>query len=205
MEASQTIDADSLLFTLNKSPMREEYESLERGETTAEEFDPLFTHFYNKQHQRKEKVIPIISSVIEGIHDKTILPEMATLLKDLRIVGIKTALLTNNCYVDRARLSPTIPKNIENHFDVVVESCRVGMRKPEYAIYRHVCNQLKVKPKECLLLDDLATNIKAARTIGITTIKTTPSLKDETDYIRQKLAAFFNIPSYARELPVKSA
>ncbi|VDN29883.1 unnamed protein product [Cylicostephanus goldi] len=198
METSRTFDAGSLTSTLFKSPIKEQFEALERGETTAEDFDPLFTHFFNKQHKRAENFIPIISSVIDGISDKKILPEMASLLRDLRSVGIKTALLTNNFYADRARLSPTIPKGIENYFDVVVESCRAGMRKPEYAIYTHVCNLLKVKPEECALLDDLGANLKAAKAMGIFTIKVTSPLR-ATEDVRNMLSDLFEYPSNTRD------
>ncbi|CAJ0589355.1 unnamed protein product [Cylicocyclus nassatus] len=198
METNRTFDGGSLVSTLFKSPIKEHFEALERGETTAEDFDPLFTHFFNKQHNRTENLIPIISSVINGIHNKKILPEMASLLRDLRSVGIKTALLTNNFYADRARLSPTIPRGIEKYFDVVVESCRTGMRKPEYAVYNHVCNLLKVKPEECVLLDDLGANVKAARAIGIFTIKVTSPLQ-ATEEVRSKLADLFEFPPNTRD------
>ena len=56
-------------------------------------------------------------------------------------------------------------------FDVVVESSRAGVRKPDPAIYRMICDELGVEPGEAVFLDDLGINLKPARAMGMTTIK----------------------------------
>ena len=57
------------------------------------------------------------------------------------------------------------------HFDVIVESSRTGLRKPDPAIYELVCRELGVEPPEAVFLDDLGINLKPARAMGMTTIK----------------------------------
>ncbi|HEX8803611.1 MAG TPA: HAD-IA family hydrolase, partial [Acidimicrobiales bacterium] len=57
------------------------------------------------------------------------------------------------------------------HFDVVIESSRAGIRKPDPAIYTLVCDELGVEPHEAVFLDDLGVNLKPARAMGMTTIK----------------------------------
>jgi putative hydrolase of the HAD superfamily len=52
-----------------------------------------------------------------------------------------------------------------------VESSRVGLRKPDPAIYRLVCDELEIEPHEAVFLDDLGVNLKPARALGMTTIK----------------------------------
>ena len=47
-------------------------------------------------------------------------------------------------------------------FDVVVESSKVGVRKPEPRFYELACEQLGVEPAECVFLDDLGVNLKPA-------------------------------------------
>jgi putative hydrolase of the HAD superfamily len=54
---------------------------------------------------------------------------------------------------------------------VIVESSRVGLRKPDPAIYQLVCDELEVEPHEAVFLDDLGVNLKPARALGMTTIK----------------------------------
>jgi putative hydrolase of the HAD superfamily len=56
-------------------------------------------------------------------------------------------------------------------FDVVVESSKVGVRKPEPRFYEIACELLGVQPAECVFLDDLGINLKPAAAMGMTTIK----------------------------------
>ncbi|KHJ89500.1 HAD hydrolase, family IA, variant 3, partial [Oesophagostomum dentatum] len=190
LEASLGLEKDSLFSTITKPPVFEHYEAVERGETTAEDFDPLFTEFYNKQHGRTGEILPLVTSIVKALYTIEIIPEMATLVKDLRAAGCKVGLLTNNFFADRARRAPTLPKDIEKYFDVVVESCRAGMRKPEPRVYSHICGQLKVKPEECIFLDDMGINLKPARAMGITTIKVNSPTK-AAEEVREILKDLF--------------
>jgi putative hydrolase of the HAD superfamily len=56
-------------------------------------------------------------------------------------------------------------------FDVVVESFVVGLRKPDPEIYRLTLRKLGVPAAATVFLDDLGVNLKAARELGIKTIK----------------------------------
>ena len=56
-------------------------------------------------------------------------------------------------------------------FDHVVESSKVGVRKPEPAFYELACTIAGVEPAECVFLDDLGINLKPAKAMGMTTIK----------------------------------
>jgi putative hydrolase of the HAD superfamily len=56
-------------------------------------------------------------------------------------------------------------------FDHVIESARIGLRKPDPRIYRMMVEALGVDPKRCIYLDDLGVNLKPARELGMTTIK----------------------------------
>ncbi len=58
-------------------------------------------------------------------------------------------------------------------FHVVVESSKIGVRKPDPRIYRTACAELGVEPGEVVYLDDLGINLKPARAMGMTTIKVT--------------------------------
>ena len=56
-------------------------------------------------------------------------------------------------------------------FDVVIESSKLGIRKPEPRFYELACEALEVDPSDCVFLDDLGINLKPARAMGMTTIK----------------------------------
>ena len=60
-------------------------------------------------------------------------------------------------------------------FDLIVESSKIGHRKPERRFYEIACEQLGVEPAQCVFLDDLGVNLKPARDMGMTTIKVTAS------------------------------
>ena len=56
-------------------------------------------------------------------------------------------------------------------FDAIVESSKVGVRKPEPRFYEIACDMLTVSPTECVFLDDLGINLKPAAAMGMRTIK----------------------------------
>lgn len=102
-----------------------------------------------------------------------IIPEMVDALAQVHTT-LATALLTNN-------LAPMDPDGVAArallaHFDVVVESAVVGLRKPDPRFYLLACERLGVAPDECVFLDDLGVNCKAARALGMHTIKVSEPL-----------------------------
>lgn len=52
-------------------------------------------------------------------------------------------------------------------FEGVYLSHETGMRKPDQEFYLKLINDHKLKAEECLFIDDLAVNIKAAQELGI--------------------------------------
>jgi putative hydrolase of the HAD superfamily len=56
-------------------------------------------------------------------------------------------------------------------FNHVLESSKIGIRKPDPRIYALMCEALDVDPAACVYLDDLGINLKPARQMGMTTIK----------------------------------
>jgi len=58
-------------------------------------------------------------------------------------------------------------------FDLVLESSKEGIRKPNPAFYLRACERLRIKPNQAVFLDDLGINLKPAKELGMTTIKVT--------------------------------
>ena len=56
-------------------------------------------------------------------------------------------------------------------FEVVIESSKVGIRKPDPEIYKLACQKLGVDPKDAVYLDDLGINCKPAHQLGMKAIK----------------------------------
>jgi putative hydrolase of the HAD superfamily len=57
--------------------------------------------------------------------------------------------------------------------DVVIESSKAGVRKPDPAFYKLACERLEIEPHDAVFLDDIGANLKTARAMGMTTIKVT--------------------------------
>ncbi|KAG9470907.1 hypothetical protein GDO78_016370 [Eleutherodactylus coqui] len=110
----------------------------------------------------------------------------------LRNHGFKTCVLTNNWVDDSPNRHHTaeIFSFLNHHFDLVIESCRIGMRKPETRIYEYALKMLKAEPQETIFLDDLGANLKPARNMGISTVlvkDTEKALKELQDLSGVKL------------------
>lgn len=83
---------------------------------------------------------------------------------------LRTGLLTNN-FVAPDDVGAPLYEAVLDHFDVVVESSKVGHRKPDPRFYEMACDELGIQPEEAVFLDDLGVNLKPARAMGMQTIK----------------------------------
>jgi putative hydrolase of the HAD superfamily len=91
-------------------------------------------------------------------------PVMLAAVKKIRERGLRAAALTNNWPGDGTQ-------SLRAHFDLFVESSELGLRKPDPRIYRHACRCLGIEARQAVFLDDIGSNLKAARALGMTTIK----------------------------------
>lgn len=66
-------------------------------------------------------------------------------------------------------------------FHHVLESSKIGIRKPDPRIYALMCEALDVEPSGCIYLDDLGVNLKPAAAMGMRTIKVTSESQLLTD------------------------
>jgi putative hydrolase of the HAD superfamily len=108
-------------------------------------------------------------------------PQMLRAIARLRQHGLRVAALTNNW---ASETPPADAHPLSEHFDVVVESRAVGMRKPDPRIYRLACDRLGVEPAQAAFLDDIGANLKSARALGMRTIKV-----DDPDQALRELEA----------------
>jgi putative hydrolase of the HAD superfamily len=83
---------------------------------------------------------------------------------------LRTGLITNNI-VSMSEGPVNMMTWVDGLFDVVIESSKTGIRKPDPRIYEMACEGLGVEPDEIVFLDDLGINLKPARAMGMTTVK----------------------------------
>ncbi|MGQ0805721.1 MAG: HAD-IA family hydrolase [Actinomycetota bacterium] len=138
---------------------------LERGELSVPEFCTEFEAECARAGHTIDATA-VMNAVGEGFAPR---PEMVAAITAIRAHGLKTGALTNNWVPDEPREGKI--NDLTGVFDVIVESAIEGVRKPDPRIYELACERLGVRPDESVFLDDLGVNLKAARALGMTTIK----------------------------------
>ncbi|MFV0309694.1 MAG: HAD-IA family hydrolase [Desertimonas sp.] len=142
---------------------------LERAEISHEEFDDAFAA------ESKARGHEIPGADILALLSGEVRPEMVRALDAVKAAGYQTACLTNNIVSrdEGAQAADARPEvaAVMARFDVVVESSKVGVRKPEPSFYETACELLGVQPGDCVFLDDLGVNLKPAAAMGMRTIK----------------------------------
>jgi putative hydrolase of the HAD superfamily len=138
---------------------------LERGEISEVEF--------------RDRIEPHLESGFDLTRLRTlyfdrIVPNrpMIEFVRDVRRRGTRTALLTNNVREWEPLWRSKLPE-IDELFEVVVDSAFVGLRKPDPAIYELTLERLGdgVRPADCVFVDDLDVNCEAARALGMTAVR----------------------------------
>jgi putative hydrolase of the HAD superfamily len=166
-ESERGLPADIIRRTNAANHWENAWAKFERAEVDLETFDQLFAaeSLVLGAEVRGKDVLPLLSGDLR--------PEMVEALGRVKS-RFKTGCITNN-----------LPANaIGSHggrslyiaevmalFDHVIESARIGLRKPDPRIYAMMTEALGVDPQACVYLDDLGVNLKPAREMGMITIK----------------------------------
>ena len=140
---------------------------LERNEVSPRDFDALFLA------ESTALGHPVPGADVLKLLAGEIRPAMVQALDTVKAAGYAMACLTNNVVGGdgatperRAAVAAVMAR-----FDAVIESSKVGCRKPETRFYEIACETLHVSPHECVFLDDLGVNLKPAAAMGMHTIK----------------------------------
>jgi len=80
----------------------------------------------------------------------------------------KIFLLTNNTVALNHLLKEKF--KIKNFFDLVFNSAKIGLAKPDSKLFEYLLEKIGASSKECLFVDDNPKNIKSARNIGFLAI-----------------------------------
>lgn len=145
---------------------------LERSDVSLDQFAALF-------EGEAREILGSDGSKISGHRVIELLageirPQMVEALHRCRKAGFPIACLTNNISGKKAEGDDERQRRVTEVmtiFDHVVESSKIGARKPEPAAYLATCEVLGVEPTACVFLDDLGINLKPARALGMATIK----------------------------------
>ena len=139
---------------------------LERGELRVEEWIPEFERDCAEAGQRMSA-----ARMMEEIRKETApRPRMLAAIRAIRARGLRLGALTNNWVAEEPSAS-RLGLELRVLFDAFIESAVVGLRKPDPRIYSLVCGELGIAPGESIFLDDIGSNLKTARALGMHTIK----------------------------------
>ncbi|BBO01353.1 MULTISPECIES: HAD-IA family hydrolase [Bradyrhizobium] len=170
-ETERGLPVDIIRRTNAANHLENAWAKFERAEVDIDTFDELFAteSLALGAEVRGRDVLPLLQGDLR--------PEMVEALKRIK-AQFKTGCITNNLPANAIGSMTGRSLYIAEVmvlFDHVIESAKIGLRKPDPRIYRLMVETLKVDPNNCVYLDDLGVNLKPAREMGMTTIKVTSS------------------------------
>lgn len=169
-EEAANLPVDFIRKINSTNPKTNAWAQLESSQISVEEFDLKFAR------EARDLGHDVSGSQVLALLSGDLRPEMVTALKIIKS-SRKIGCITNNV---KSGQGPSMARDpdkaaqmneVMDLFDVVIESSKVGIRKPDPEIYKLACREMKIEPDEALFLDDLGINLKPARALGMSTIK----------------------------------
>ena len=133
--------------------------ALERGEMALPEFEVLLRDLLAEAGHEVPEGVGLLEGLFEAMRPAGGLWQLAA---RVRAQGVRTGLLSNSWGFDVYPFD-----QLEVHFDDLVLSGEVGLRKPDPAIYRLAAQRLGVRPDDCVFVDDLERNVEVASELGM--------------------------------------
>jgi len=134
---------------------------LERGEITMADY------WTDLQARAQVAGVELDVSKLTGFYGRLEIHDgVVERVRALRAEGYRTGLVTNNVREAGDQWRSRLP--LDELFEVVVDSCEVGMRKPNPRIYLHALDLLgDVAPAATVFLDDHPGNVAGAEAAGL--------------------------------------
>ncbi len=170
-EAAQGLPHDFIRTVNATRPDHNAWALFERAEITTADFDRMFREeaLALGHDVPGADVLPLLSGDVR--------PKVVAALKACKAKGLKVGCITNNVKTGSgAGMASSMEKaaqvaEIMAQFDVVIESSKAGVRKPDPRIYQMMIDAIGVPASACLYLDDLGINCKPAAALGMRAIK----------------------------------
>ncbi len=164
------VPPDSIRKINSTNPDDNAWAKMERSEVTLPQFCELF------EAEAQSMGLELSGEKVLGCLSGDVRPQMVRALGILK-GQLPIGCITNNMKsghgsgMSRTEDQAAAIAEIMTMFEVVIESAKVGIRKPDPRIYEMACTELKVDPRNCAYLDDLGINCKPAANLGMTAIK----------------------------------
>jgi len=166
-EAEHGLPRDLIRRVNAANPDANAWALFERNEIDAAGFDVAFL--------RESEALghPVPGAAVLPLLYGAVRPRMVAALKACK-QRLKVGCITNNMasrHSPGAQAPDVAASQVLAMFDVLIESSKAGVRKPDPRIYLMMCEQLQVAPEACVYLDDLGINCKPAAALGMAAIK----------------------------------
>jgi putative hydrolase of the HAD superfamily len=133
--------------------------ALERGEMTLEAFDAFLRDLLEDAGHPLDRETELLAGMFAAMEPAGRLWELAATVRGR---GVRTGLLSNSWGYGVYPFD-----RLGQHFDDLVLSGQVGLRKPDPAIYRLAADRLGVAVEACVFVDDLERNVEVATSLGM--------------------------------------
>lgn len=171
LEEERGLPRDFIRRVNAANPDTNAWARFERAEIDAAAFDLLFAEEAAALGHAVE------GSAVIACLSGDVRPAMVTALDRIKAAGLGLGCITNNVPTGHgAGMAGSAAKAeaiaaILARFDHVIESSKIGIRKPDPRIYAMMCERLNAAPSACVYLDDLGINCKPAAALGMHAIK----------------------------------
>jgi epoxide hydrolase-like predicted phosphatase len=164
--ASEGIDVDHYFRTIRdllgpdaaNAALTNPVHAMERGEIEVPHFEQVLAARLRTVSGAPVQAEGLLSRMFAAFAHA---PAMSEVVRRGRAAGLRTGLLSNSWGDHYMR------DGWDELFDAVVISGEVGMRKPEARIYHHMAELLRVRPNECVFVDDMVVNVRGAVEAGM--------------------------------------
>jgi putative hydrolase of the HAD superfamily len=151
------LDAGAFVRVLREDPEgREAFHAAECGQIPQRDFEVIMGRLLR---------LPDDGLLAAALADLEPRPAIIDMVKRARRAAVKMAALSNSW--GTGDYDPYVGWGLDELFDAVVISDRVGLRKPDPAIYELTASKIGLPPGDCLFVDDTEANLPAARELGM--------------------------------------
>lgn len=171
-----------LVFGAYDSDSDHPWHRMERGELTLEEGRRAIAGL-SRDAGREVDIFEVL--LLLGRGGGGVREALVDYTRQLNEAGYRLGIITNNLREFRDGWRSLVP--VDELFHFVVDSCEVGMRKPDPAIYRHALELAGAAPEQAVFLDDAPGNVRAAADIGMHAIHVSADEQRTIDELRALL------------------
>jgi epoxide hydrolase-like predicted phosphatase len=132
------------------------------GQISAEEYDRRMHARFGLPYDARQP-----SLIFRWFADETLSHDLLALADSLRRPPEFLVAVLSNASTDLEEAILDRKLGILHRFDLVVNSAREGIKKPDPAIYQRTLARLDVAPHEAIFVDDMPENVAAAAVLGI--------------------------------------